>query len=58
MMDLALEVSPPALAEITKVGFDPVFGAVSLKRALQHRVENPLSSCCSTAASCRRTRSP
>jgi ATP-dependent Clp protease ATP-binding subunit ClpB len=27
MMDLALEVSPPALAEITKVGFDPVFGA-------------------------------
>jgi len=42
-MDLALEVSPAALAEIAKVGFDPVFGARPLKRAIQQRIENPLS---------------
>ncbi|MFZ9098690.1 MAG: ATP-dependent chaperone ClpB, partial [Burkholderiaceae bacterium] len=32
--DLALEVSPAALAELAKVGFDPVFGARPLKRAI------------------------
>jgi ATP-dependent Clp protease ATP-binding subunit ClpB len=42
-MDLQLEVSPPALAELAKVGFDPVFGARPLKRAIQQRIENPLS---------------
>ena len=42
-MDLALEVSPAALAELAKVGFDPVFGARPLKRAIQQRIENPLS---------------
>ena len=42
-MDLGLEVSPAALAEIAKVGFDPVFGARPLKRAIQQRIENPLS---------------
>jgi ATP-dependent Clp protease ATP-binding subunit ClpB len=42
-MDLGLEVAPAALAEIAKVGFDPVFGARPLKRAIQHRIENPLS---------------
>ncbi len=42
-MDLVLEVSPAALAEIAKVGFDPVFGARPLKRAIQQRIENPLS---------------
>ncbi len=42
-MDLTLEVSPAALAEIAKVGFDPVFGARPLKRAIQQRIENPLS---------------
>jgi len=41
--DLALEVSPAALAELAKVGFDPVFGARPLKRAIQQRIENPLS---------------
>ena len=40
---LGLEVSPAALAEIAKVGFDPVFGARPLKRAIQQRIENPLS---------------
>jgi ATP-dependent Clp protease ATP-binding subunit ClpB len=42
-MDLALDVTPAALAEIAKVGFDPVFGARPLKRAIQQRIENPLS---------------
>ena len=42
-MDLTLEVSAPALAELAKVGFDPVFGARPLKRAIQQRIENPLS---------------
>jgi ATP-dependent Clp protease ATP-binding subunit ClpB len=42
-MDLGLEVSEQALAELAKVGFDPVFGARPLKRAIQQRIENPLS---------------
>ncbi|KQM73085.1 ATP-dependent chaperone ClpB [Xylophilus sp. Leaf220] len=42
-LDLVLQVSPAALAEIAKVGFDPVFGARPLKRAIQQRIENPLS---------------
>ncbi len=42
-MDMGLDVSPEALAEIAKVGFDPVFGARPLKRAIQQRIENPVS---------------
>ncbi|MCA0441920.1 MAG: ATP-dependent chaperone ClpB [Proteobacteria bacterium] len=42
-MDLQLEVSPAAMGELAKVGFDPVFGARPLKRAIQQRIENPLS---------------
>jgi len=42
-LDLELQVSPAALAELAKVGFDPVFGARPLKRAIQQRIENPLS---------------
>ena len=42
-MDLALDVSDQALEELAKVGFDPVFGARPLKRAIQQRIENPLS---------------
>ena len=42
-MDLALQISPAALQELAKVGFDPVFGARPLKRAIQQRIENPLS---------------
>ena len=38
-----MDVSEPALAELAKVGFDPVFGARPLKRAIQQRLENPLS---------------
>ncbi len=42
-MELELQVSETALAELAKVGFDPVFGARPLKRAIQQRIENPLS---------------
>ena len=42
-MDLDFKVSPAALEELGKVGFDPVFGARPLKRAIQQRIENPLS---------------
>ncbi|HSW08880.1 ATP-dependent chaperone ClpB [Aquabacterium sp.] len=42
-MDMKLDVSPAAIAEIAKVGFDPVFGARPLKRAIQQRIENPVA---------------
>jgi ATP-dependent Clp protease ATP-binding subunit ClpB len=42
-MDMKLEVTPAALAEIAKVGFDPVFGARPLKRAIQAEIENPVA---------------
>jgi ATP-dependent Clp protease ATP-binding subunit ClpB len=42
-MDMVLEVSPAALSEIAKVGFDPVFGARPLKRAIQQQIENPVA---------------
>ena len=42
-LELSLDVSPAALEELAKVGFDPVFGARPLKRAIQQRIENPLS---------------
>ena len=42
-LEMKLEVSPAALAELAKIGFDPVFGARPLKRAIQQRIENPVS---------------
>jgi len=42
-MDIKLDVTPAALDEIAKVGFDPVFGARPLKRAIQQQIENPLA---------------
>jgi ATP-dependent Clp protease ATP-binding subunit ClpB len=42
-MDMTLAVTPAALAEIAKVGFDPVFGARPLKRAIQQQIENPVA---------------
>ncbi|OBT17722.1 ATP-dependent chaperone ClpB [Vibrio tasmaniensis] len=38
-----LEVSEKALKLISQVGFDPVYGARPLKRAIQQTVENPLA---------------
>ncbi|WP_428506358.1 ATP-dependent chaperone ClpB [Roseateles sp.] len=42
-LEMKIDVSAAALAELAKVGFDPVFGARPLKRAIQQRIENPLS---------------
>ncbi|MDR3213367.1 MAG: ATP-dependent chaperone ClpB [Azoarcus sp.] len=42
-LDMGLEVDEAALAELAKAGFDPVFGARPLKRAIQERLENPLA---------------
>ena len=42
-LEMTLAVSPAALTELAKVGFDPVFGARPLKRAIQQRIENPVS---------------
>jgi ATP-dependent Clp protease ATP-binding subunit ClpB len=42
-LEMKLEVSPAAVAELAKIGFDPVFGARPLKRAIQQRIENPVS---------------
>jgi ATP-dependent Clp protease ATP-binding subunit ClpB len=41
--DIGLEVSDDALDEIAKVGFDPLFGARPLKRAIQEYLENPIA---------------
>jgi len=42
-LEMKLDVSPEALVELAKVGFDPVFGARPLKRAIQQRIENPVA---------------
>jgi ATP-dependent Clp protease ATP-binding subunit ClpB len=42
-MDMTLTVDAAALATIAEAGFDPVFGARPLKRAIQERIENPLA---------------
>jgi ATP-dependent Clp protease ATP-binding subunit ClpB len=42
-LDMAIQVSDAAVAELAKAGFDPVYGARPLKRAIQQQVENPLS---------------
>ncbi|MGD2074246.1 MAG: ATP-dependent chaperone ClpB [Gammaproteobacteria bacterium] len=41
--DMALELSPAALDVLAEAGFDPVFGARPLKRAIQQQVETPLA---------------
>jgi len=42
-MEFGLEVADAAVAEIAKAGFDPVYGARPLKRAIQSEIENPLA---------------
>jgi ATP-dependent Clp protease ATP-binding subunit ClpB len=42
-MDMKLEVSNRALTQLAKAGFDPVFGARPLKRAIQRDLENPVA---------------
>ncbi|VFR49911.1 ClpB protein [plant metagenome] len=41
--EMRLEVSDAALAEVARAGFDPVFGARPLKRAIQQLIENPVA---------------
>ncbi len=41
--EMKLEVSEAALAEIAKAGFDPLYGARPLKRAIQQQIENPVA---------------
>ena len=36
-------ITPAALAKVAEVGFDPVYGARPLKRAIQQEIENPLA---------------
>ncbi|WP_278388223.1 ATP-dependent chaperone ClpB [Pseudomonas oryzihabitans] len=40
---LQLELSPEALDKLVAVGYDPVYGARPLKRAIQRWIENPLA---------------
>jgi ATP-dependent Clp protease ATP-binding subunit ClpB len=42
-MEMQLDVTDAALAEIGRAGFDPVYGARPLKRAIQAEIENPLA---------------
>ncbi len=42
-LDYQLKVSDSALKEIARAGFDPIFGARPLKRAIQQEIENPLA---------------
>lgn len=41
--DMQLDVSDAALAQLARAGFDPVFGARPLKRAIQQHIENPVA---------------
>jgi ATP-dependent Clp protease ATP-binding subunit ClpB len=41
--EMGLELSGAALDKLAATGYDPVYGARPLKRAIQHHVENPLA---------------
>ena len=42
-LEIDVAISDAALAEIANAGFDPVYGARPLKRAIQSELENPLA---------------
>ncbi|HIZ20266.1 MAG TPA: ATP-dependent Clp protease ATP-binding subunit, partial [Firmicutes bacterium] len=42
-MDMQITVTDAAVAEIAKVGFDPVYGARPLRRAIQSKIEDALA---------------
>ena len=42
-MEMALDIDDEALQKIAEAGYDPVYGARPLKRAIQQQIENPLS---------------
>ncbi len=41
--EVTLEVTPAGLDAVAKAGFDPVYGARPLKRAVQDKLENPVA---------------
>ena len=41
--DIAIHLSDAARDKLADAGFDPVYGARPLKRAIQQQVENPLA---------------
>ncbi|WP_297528065.1 ATP-dependent chaperone ClpB [Thiohalobacter sp.] len=41
--EMDIELSDAALDKLGEAGFDPVYGARPLKRAIQHQLENPLA---------------
>jgi ATP-dependent Clp protease ATP-binding subunit ClpB len=42
-LEYGLDIAEAAVAELAKAGFDPVYGARPLKRAIQSELENPLA---------------
>ena len=42
-MEMVLEISDAALAKVAEAGYDPIFGARPLKRAIQQYIENPIA---------------
>ena len=42
-MEMGLDISEAALQKLAEAGFDPIYGARPLKRAIQQQIENPLS---------------
>ena len=42
-LEMGIAVDQSALAELAQAGFDPLFGARPLKRAIQQQIENPLA---------------
>jgi ATP-dependent Clp protease ATP-binding subunit ClpB len=42
-LEIGLDIADNALAQLAKAGFDPVYGARPLKRAIQQSIENPLA---------------
>src|ERR1700736_4281531 len=40
---ITLELTPAARRHLVKTGYDPVYGARPLKRAIQHELETPLA---------------
>lgn len=41
--EMDIKLSPDAMSKLVAVGYDPVYGARPLKRAIQQQIENPLS---------------
>jgi len=41
--DIRLEITESALDKLGRAGYDPVYGARPLKRAVQQQLENPLA---------------